>query len=131
MPGYNRQGPLGEGPMTGRANGLCNNRYDNAEETTPNTDDRGEFYGRGQGRGGQGRRGLGRGGQNLAGRGFNRMFGGFNQGRNTPFPIKDNMAMQSDLNRVTESIDRLTLLAERFLTQSQPSGGKMKPGEKE
>lgn len=34
MPGLNRKGPLGEGPMTGRKLGRCNpNRKDNTQES--------------------------------------------------------------------------------------------------
>ncbi len=51
MPGGDRTGPIGEGPMTGRGLGVCSG-YNDA---------RGVYYGRGFGRRGFGRRGFGRG----------------------------------------------------------------------
>ena len=51
MPGGDRTGPMGRGPMTGRAAGLCAG-YSNPRYTTPG-------YGQGFGRGGG--RGVGRG----------------------------------------------------------------------
>jgi len=77
VPGFDRRGPNGEGPMTGRGRGRCNGvnvnaqnaNIDNTQENTPenqafNTPDYG--YGRGFGRGFGIRKGRGRG------RGFGR-----------------------------------------------------------
>lgn len=72
MPGFDRTGPAGRGPMTGRALGYCNPKRASrsTEETSPEPDqiqsdvaapDRGIVYGLGRG-------GLPRGG----GRGFGR-----------------------------------------------------------
>jgi len=47
MPGGDRTGPMGRGPMTGRAAGLCAG-YPNPGYTTPGY---GQGFGRGQGRG--------------------------------------------------------------------------------
>jgi len=59
MPGFDRTGPEGQGPMTGRGLGRCNpdNEFNEEDDIR---------FGRGWGRG----RGLGRG------RGFGRGFGG-------------------------------------------------------
>ncbi len=69
MPGLNRRGPNGEGPMTGRRAGRCN--HDNKGKTddeilqsrNSNNQGQGNSFGRGMGRGkgcGAGK-GLGRG----------------------------------------------------------------------
>ena len=47
MPGGDRTGPMGRGPMTGRAAGLCAG-YSNQRYSTP---EYGQGFGRGQGRG--------------------------------------------------------------------------------
>lgn len=74
MPGLNRRGPQGEGPMTGRRMGRCNpdNKGKTDDEILQNRDSSAE-PGQGMGRGfGLGRRfGLGRG-QGGAGRGLGR-----------------------------------------------------------
>lgn len=64
MPGRDRTGPQGRGPLTGRGAGPCNPNFDDAE-----------FAGYGFGRGWQGGRGGGRGGR---GRGWG---GGRGRGR--------------------------------------------------
>lgn len=70
MPGLNRQGPQGEGPMTGRRMGRCNpeNKGKTDEEILQNKD-LSQESGQGMGRGfgfarGQGRLGRGLGRQN-------------------------------------------------------------------
>jgi hypothetical protein len=67
MPGFNRRGPMGEGPMTGRRIGRCTGYGSNIEktETTRNqrSEDIPEYFPRGFG--------FGRG---RAGRGFGRQF---------------------------------------------------------
>lgn len=74
MPGLNRRGPNGEGPMTGRKTGRCNpdNRGKSEEEILQSLNatnqEQGNFFGRGLGR----RRGFGRG----LGRGQAMRFGG-------------------------------------------------------
>lgn len=76
MPGFDRTGPEGQGPRTGRAMGKCNPEKENTSvDTNIENFGRGRWfarrlnlgfgrkYGRGQGRrGGAGRR-MGRGGQ--------------------------------------------------------------------
>jgi hypothetical protein len=37
MPGFNRKGPQGEGPMTGRSMGKCGNRQRNRINSSANT----------------------------------------------------------------------------------------------
>jgi len=80
MPGFDRRGPNGDGPMSGRGLGRCSEASDNQEANTNNTqqnipeDQRfaspGVGYGRGLGRG------LGRGiGRGFFGRGRGRGFG--------------------------------------------------------
>lgn len=76
MPGFNQQGPLGKGPMTGRAQGKCTNygekdalKNQNNENLNQQTDTE-EIDGRGFGRR------IGRGFAQGAGRGF----GGNGQG---------------------------------------------------
>lgn len=80
MPGFNRKGPRGEGPMTGRQMGKC---------TDFGADNTNEVGGMGRGLGlGRGRRGGGRG----MGRGFGRACGsglrfgaGFGRGQGRGF----------------------------------------------
>ncbi|NJK96090.1 MAG: DUF5320 domain-containing protein [Bacteroidales bacterium] len=69
MPGLNKKGPIGDGPMTGRRMGRCNpeNRGKTDEEIMQSRDvespGQGQIFGHGLGRG-RGRgfgRGLGRG----------------------------------------------------------------------
>ena len=65
MPGGDKKGPLGEGPMTGRQMGICGSRKNQAHQNDET------FYGNGQGMGGgrnfgQGN-GQGRGRGNRAG----------------------------------------------------------------
>jgi len=85
MPGFDRKGPLGEGPMTGRAMGRCTNKGEipagSADQTSfqgqnasqNNQIGLGQRFGRGLGRMG---RGLGRGLGMRRGRGA-----GLGQGR--------------------------------------------------
>lgn len=72
MPGFNRKGPAGEGPMTGRKMGRCTNYGESLKKKTnktseePDNDRPQDLPGRGIGnpRGGRGRgrgRGYGRG----------------------------------------------------------------------
>jgi len=69
MPGFDRRGPEGQGPMTGRGLGDCNpdNRQNNQDAAT-NPDNRDIEFVRGPGFG----RGLGRGFGRGLGRGFGR-----------------------------------------------------------
>jgi len=74
MPGFNRKGPLGQGPMTGRKMGRCTNfgeKLKNQDSTTtenPNKNIPENFQGRGLGFGrGRGGRGLGLGWRNRPG----------------------------------------------------------------
>jgi hypothetical protein len=65
MPGFNKRGPMGEGPMTGRKQGRCTNfgkgRQTNDEnDNHPEEQQWGENSGRGAGRGA----GFGRGHRN-------------------------------------------------------------------
>lgn len=70
MPGLNRKGPLGQGPMTGRRMGRCTNfgkalekeknAESNAQSDMPDDTTPGWGWGRGRGRGnGGGGRGMG------------------------------------------------------------------------
>jgi len=75
MPGFNRKGPEGEGPMTGRKQGRCSgnnvsdnsvgmgqrNRFRNTEESRGQGRGAGNMDGRGRGLGRGAGRGLGRG----------------------------------------------------------------------
>lgn len=122
MPGFNRKGPLGEGPMTGRGSGFCTPSNTSVEETMqmPNIGDS-SFC-----------RGLGRGRRRMAGRGFNRSVGGFRQGRNAPFLMENDREMQPSLKTVADSIDRLVQLAEKVLARSEKSEFQgVKPGASE
>lgn len=56
MPGFNRKGPNGEGPMTGRKMGQCNPE-NKEKENTGIVENIGNFFGFGRGRG----RGMGQG----------------------------------------------------------------------
>jgi len=81
MPGGNRTGPLGNGPKTGRAMGVC------AGFKVP------EYANLGSGRGCG--RGLGRGGRMGQGRGFGRGFG-FN-GVGGPYPEPQNLTSDQEV----------------------------------
>ncbi len=77
MPGFDRTGPVGDGPMTGRRMGRCTGyglrrKDENADAPENFIDDRpGRFSGRGAGFGWRrGGRGLGRGFQNRFRGGF-------------------------------------------------------------
>lgn len=98
MPGFNKTGPMGNGPMTGRKMGICyENRSDNTEylSTRP-----GWAWRRGLGRGaGNRRRGLG------AGRRF--PFGRFQQENNEVF-LKDEINFLK--NQLTEKEKELEQL---------------------
>lgn len=75
MPGYDRSGPRGEGPMTGRQMGDCAPRpRQGVSPNAPAYYDYGTGYGRGLGRGPGFGRGPGRGpGRPFPGRGLGRV----------------------------------------------------------
>ncbi len=73
MPGQNRKGPEGQGPKTGRGQGLCSS----PEQSETNENQGQELLGRGRGRAGRRAGGMGRQG----GRGF----GGGSRGRGQGF----------------------------------------------
>jgi hypothetical protein len=90
MPGFNQNGPMGQGPMTGRRMGRCTNFGANQkntittpEETPEETRDEESLpennLGRGQGLG-RGKGGLGRGMGLGQGMGLGRGQGGFGRG---------------------------------------------------
>jgi len=88
MPGFNQTGPMGQGPMTGRRMGRCNNLETNLENQTVESKEnangnipenfQGRGFGFGRGRGGQcfgmgrgrGGQGFGMGRQNRFRKGF-------------------------------------------------------------
>lgn len=89
MPRFNKKGPMGDGPMTGRKMGRCTNygigrrnqinqENDNIERPV-NDDSQGRGFGRGLGR--RMGRGMANGmGQNRGGRGMGRIGGGGGRG---------------------------------------------------
>lgn len=104
MPGFDRTGPLGAGPMTGGARGACNPQHAGYPRQFPG---RG-FSGRGFGRG-YGMFGMGRG----AGRGF--CFYPFVYGYGQPPAKGDELRwlseqsnyLKSTLDRINSRIDEL------------------------
>ena len=68
MPGYNRSGPMGNGPMTGKGMGFCNNMDLGVARQYPGAVGLGRGMGMRQGR----RRGIGYGMGGAGGRGFAR-----------------------------------------------------------
>ncbi len=95
MPGLNKTGPSGQGPLTGRRMGLCaGNENDNTG------------FGWGMGRGFRG----GRFGGGERGRGSGRGFGffGFGRGRETP----DNESVENEINSLKSQI---SFLEKQFL----------------
>jgi len=77
MPGFNRKGPEGEGPMTGRKMGRCTNfgaalKDSNCEDAAGKVSSDENGFGRGSGRG----RGWGRGGGGGRGLRNRNRFGG-------------------------------------------------------
>ncbi len=104
MPGFDRSGPTGAGPMTGGGRGRCGGAYDQAAGG----------YGAGYGRGMGFRRGNGRGrGFGFAGRGRYPMAGAYGPGY--PAAPADEMtmlkeearAMQASLEAVQKRISDL------------------------
>ena len=92
MPGLNKTGPSGQGPLTGRRMGQCaGNENDNTG------------FGRGMGRGSRGGRfgGGGRGQGQGSGRGFG--FFGFGGGRETP----GNESVENEINSLKSQISFL------------------------
>mgnify|MGYP006293788227 CR=1 FL=1 len=77
MPGFDRTGPSGQGPMTGRGLGRCNpNTRDIPADIANNQDYRDNPLGRGFGRGFGRGRGFGGGGRGMAWRRGNGFRGG-------------------------------------------------------
>jgi hypothetical protein len=72
MPGFDRKGPEGKGPMTGRKMGYCGGNKPDTDVPRGRGFGRGEGFGAGRGLG----RGLGRGFGRGQGRGLGRGFGG-------------------------------------------------------
>ena len=92
MPGFDRTGPLGQGPMTGRRRGWC-------ADDEPGSTGYGWGFGRGLGRGRFG--GWGRGG----GLGFGRGFGFFGYGRNPE--ASDEESVKNEINFLKNQISWL------------------------
>ena len=100
MPGYDRSGPMGAGPMTGGRRGLCG-RAGGAYDAPPATG------GYGYGRGMAFRRGFGGGGR---GRGMNPAYGGVPYppayGAGYPASRTDEMAMlRADADAMRKSLE--------------------------
>ncbi len=101
MPGFDRSGPMGLGPMTGGRKGLCN-------PSTTGYDTRfGRMYGFGRGMG------LGRGFRGGFGRGMGRAFGG--RGWNQPSyypayatsPEEELNMLKAEANSAKKSLDMI------------------------
>lgn len=100
MPGFDRSGPQGAGPMTGGARGFCN----------PAAGDFQPPYGRGFGYGAQrgGRLGLGRGFRGYRGRGWQSAGGdaGYPQ-TDAPVSTSENMNIFSELKQGVDTLNQL------------------------
>lgn len=97
MPGFDRNGPMGAGPMTGGARGFCNPQADGY----PRQFSRRGFFGRGFRRG-YGMYGMGRG----AGRGFN--FYPLVPAYGPPVEKEDELQWLSEQsNSLTSELDRI------------------------
>lgn len=97
MPGFDRTGPMGAGPMTGGARGYCNP----ANAGSPRPYQGGGFFGRGFGRG-YGMAGRGRGG----GRGFGFYPQGY--GYQASVTVEDELRYLSDQsNFLKTELDRI------------------------
>ena len=101
MPGFDRSGPMGLGPMTGRRRGLCN-------PATARYDTRfGGMFGFGRGMG------LGRGFRGGFSRGMGRAFGrrGWNQPSYYPAyaqsPEEELNMLKAEANSVKDSLDMI------------------------
>ena len=116
MPGFNRKGPAGAGPMTGRGLGLCNPRYaDSIQRDDPYFDDR-----RGLGM----RRGFNRG----YGRGMGNGYGaGFGPGRNSWQARQPANSGADEINQVRGEIsnmkDTLARMEDRLAALSKKGAG--------
>ncbi len=108
MPGFNRTGPMGRGPMTGRGMGLCTGAANRG-------------YGQGMGMG----RGMGRGFGRGFGQGFGRGMGmgrGFGRGMGwAPLdagyasdPTQERAAIQGEMAALGERLEELRLQLERL-----------------
>ncbi len=112
MPGFDRTGPMGVGPMTGGARGLCNPAT--AGTMPAYTGGYGHGRGLGLGRGFRGGHGPGRGRE----RGFGRGYGGFPPAVAPPYQMSaaDEMNMlkaeanymQNSLDAINKRIDELS-----------------------
>jgi hypothetical protein len=101
MPGLNRTGPMGEGPMTGGRRGLCGS---GAGIPDPYAYGGGYGYGRGMGF----RRGFGGGRGRMAGRGFGSGVAPAAVGRNYSMSKADEMAMlRADADAMKNSLDAI------------------------
>ena len=102
MPGFDRTGPMGQGPMTGGGRGRCNP----AGYGTPAWTGGGLGYGRGFGRGrGRGARGpYGRGGG--FGRGY-RWFQRFDPPTAAPDPATEVEMLKSEAEYLKQSLDAI------------------------
>ncbi len=111
MPGFDRSGPMGAGPMTGRAMGRCN---PNQTTGTP------AFYG-GYGRGMAFRRG--RGGGFGAGRGFRRGFGmGYGWAGPVAAPGNELDALKNEADFMKKSLEAIN----RRIEELQKEGDVLK-----
>lgn len=116
MPGFDRTGPMGAGPMTGGARGLCNP----ATAGTIPTYAAGYAYGRGLGlrRGFRGGYGPGTG----RGRGFSRGYGWYPPAVGPVYPVDaaDEMEMlKADANYMKKSLDAINKRIEEL--EKKPS----------
>jgi hypothetical protein len=91
MPGFDRTGPFGAGPMTGGARGFCNPAATGYQQPFY----RGAGYGRGMGLGRGFRGGMG---QRMRG-GFGRGFGGYPPAYFNPYPYNMDAAGELDMLR--------------------------------
>ena len=103
MPGFDRTGPQGAGPMTGGARGLCNPRATGYDPQFVG----GFGYGRGFGMGRGYRRGFGRG----MGMGYGRGFGLYPAEYGPGYPLEsadETAQLKAEADYLKSSLDAIT-----------------------
>ena len=118
MPGGDRTGPMGQGPMTGRGAGLC------AGEETPGFDSSQRQMGMGRGRG-RGGRGGGRGGRGRFG------MGGPPVAMTQPPAATGESELATLKQQVADIMHALNELKTKILGLEKPSADVISPGSKE
>jgi Family of unknown function (DUF5320) len=119
MPGRDKMGPAGQGPMTGRRMGICNETNASADAPMGNGYGYGGGGGRGRGSRGGGGGGRGRGFGGGRGRGFGGGGRGFGGGGGGGSRFDDAAAVEVTPRAATTEDERLDLKAQAAALRTQ------------